>query len=141
MPEFPELDKPLFSEMVFPSPPDDEQTDKVDPTQEELQGIEEELGQWEKLMGSPLGRAIKLFLRSQKAEFVDLVMTPVARLAPQFPPEIIQRMKDEAVGAYNVWDFLEKRPRELLALKAAIEKRVEKTPLRKKPLTKRKKVG
>lgn len=141
MPDFPELDKPLFTEMVFPSPPDDERADEAAPTQEELQGIEEELDQWEKLMNSPLGRAIKLFLRSQKAEFVSLVMTPVALLAPQFPLGIIQRMKDEAVGAYQVWDFLEKRPRELLERKTSLEKGEAKVSPRKKALTKRKKVG
>lgn len=139
MAEFDSLDKDFFSELTFFSPSDEETSEATEPTQEELRIIEEELGQWKKLLSSPLGRAIRAMIRSEKAKAVATVMSSVASLSVNLSPEILPLLKAEAVGAYQVWDYIEKRPMDLMKRKAFFEEKAT-TKIRKKSLTKGKKV-
>lgn len=143
MAEFDALDKDFFSELTFFTPPDEELGDLPEATKEELDLIEEELRHWEKLISSPLGKAVKSMIRSEKAKAVATVMASVSVLSKEFPPGVIEMLKSEAVGAYQVWDYLEKRPIELLQRKAFLEEKgskVKKVQRRKKTLTKSKKM-
>lgn len=140
MAEFDALDKDFFSELTFFAPVDGEIEDKTEPTQEELKIIEEELGQWRKLYSSPLGKAIKAMIRSEKAKAVATVMTSVASINESLSFRTLAMLKAEAVGAYQVWDYLEKRPMDLMKRKMFFEKKSQKGKPRKKTLTKGKDV-